>query len=84
MEGYRLGKPVVISNSKYMGARDYFGDKAIYFDDSSYEEFKKTIKQTWDNTPKLDVAECRNHTDKFTKENMVSKMIEQMKELKNG
>ena len=84
LEGYRLGKPVVISNSKYMGARDYFGDKAIYFDDSSYEEFKKTIKQTWDNTPKLDVTECRNHTDKFTKENMVSKMIEQMKELKNG
>jgi len=80
LEGYNLGKPVVISDSLYMGARDYFGDKAIYFEDDSYESFKNTIKRTWENTPKLDRVECKKFiSDNVpTIENMVQTMICQM------
>lgn len=83
LEGYRLGKPVVVSDSKYMGARDYFGAKAIYFNDNSYEDFKNTIKRVWENTPKLDVEECEKFCKtRSTKEQMTDIMIERLKRLK--
>lgn len=31
MEAYRLGKPVLISDSEWNGGRDYFGERAVYF-----------------------------------------------------
>jgi len=83
MEAYRLGKPVVVSDSKYMGARDYFGERAIYFDDSSYDKFKNTIKEVWENTPKLDRKDCSNFidTNNPSLEHMVEKMVERLKAL---
>jgi glycosyltransferase involved in cell wall biosynthesis len=81
IEGYKLGKPVVVSNSKYMGARDYFGDRAIYFNDNSYIDFKNVINEIWNNTPKLSVTECREFTDQYTVDKMVSKMIERLNNL---
>lgn len=84
LEGYRLGKPVVISNSKYQGARDYLRDKAIYFDDNSYDDFKRVIKETWENTPVLDVKECKNYTNTLPSiEDMVNNMIKRLEVLKN-
>lgn len=79
LEAYRLGKPVLISDSKYMGARDYFGDKAFYFEDGNYENFKSKLKDLWDNTPSLDIEKCREYTDTFSIEAMVSKMIERLR-----
>ena len=83
MEGYRLGKPVVTSDSKYMGARDYFGEKAIYFDDNSYENFKDTIKEVWENTPRLSRKECTEFIDTHNPslEEMVTAMVERLKVL---
>ena len=83
IEAHNLGKPVVISDSKYMGARDYLGDRAIYFKDGDFEDFKRVITETYKNPPKLDKAEC----EKWVKENipsleqMVSEMISRMKNL---
>ena len=85
LEGHRLGKPVVISDSKYMGAKDYLGDRAIYFNDDSYDDFKRVIKETWENTPKLDVEDCRKYVDSLpSKEDMVDNMINRFRVLKNG
>lgn len=42
IEGYNLGKDVLICDSPYMGAKDYFGDRAYYFD-PTYESFKKEL-----------------------------------------
>ena len=84
LEGYRLGKPVVVSDSIYMGARDYFGDKAIYFKDNDYEHFKQTIKDTWDATPVLDLKECVEFTNQFNVEAMVDQMIERLECLKSS
>ena len=82
LEGHRLGKPVVISDSKYMGARDYFGDRAIYFNDNSYEDFKKTIKGVWENTPVLDREECIKLADTIPSvDGLVDKMISRLNEL---
>ena len=82
LEGYRLGKPVVITDSPYMGGRDYLQDKAIYFNDSSYEDFKSVIKETWENTPVLDLDECVKFTDQHPSlDQMVDNMIDRLKAL---
>jgi hypothetical protein len=83
LEGYRLGKPVVVSDSRYMGARDYFNDRAIYFNDSSYTDFKETIMKTWENTPILDRSDCVEFTNRYSVTNMVAEMFSRLKELKN-
>jgi glycosyltransferase involved in cell wall biosynthesis len=59
IEGTYLGKPCLVSDSPYCGARDYLGDRAWYFKHDSYEDLKKKIKELWDNTPQLDVKECQ-------------------------
>ena len=85
LEGYKLGKVSVVSDSPYEGARDYLGDRAIYFDDNSYEDFKRVIKETWDNTPTLNRKECEEFCDAHpTKEDMVDQMIERLQSLKEG
>ena len=44
MEGYRLGKPVLLSNSEWNGGRDYFGDRAHYFIHGNEVDFKRALK----------------------------------------
>ena len=83
LEGYRLGKPSVVSDSPYEGVKDYLGDKAIYFDDNSYEDFKRVIKETWENPPHLDLKECEAYCDTHpTLEETVDVMIARMLALK--
>jgi len=83
LEGYKLGKPSVVSDSPYEGAKDYLGDKAIYFDDNSYEDFKRVIKETWENPPQLDLKECEAYCDTHpTLEETVDVMIARMQILK--
>tara|TARA_R110000744_G_scaffold30145_1_gene71502 strand:- start:5944 stop:6807 length:864 start_codon:yes stop_codon:yes gene_type:complete len=83
LEGLKHGKPAVASNSEYEGAIDYLGHLGIYFNDGSYEDFKQTIKETWENTPKLDIEECRNYCKSHvSKEEYVDNMISRMEALK--
>tara|TARA_R110000851_G_scaffold325460_1_gene493429 strand:- start:2061 stop:2936 length:876 start_codon:yes stop_codon:yes gene_type:complete len=82
LEGYNLGKVSVVSDSPYEGVRDYLGDRAIYFNDDSYEDFKATIKDVWDNTPVLDRKECEDFCRQHvTLDQMVDQMIERLEEL---
>ena len=83
MEGLNMGKPSIVSDSKYMGAIDYLGDLGIYFDDTSYENLKQTIKETWENPPVLDLNKCKEHCAAHPSiEDNVDFMIERMKILK--
>ena len=83
LEGYNLGKVSVVSDSPYEGVRDYLGDRAIYFDDNSYEDFKRVIKETWENTPKPDLNECRDFCKQHpTLEQNVDAIIDRLKLLK--
>lgn len=79
IEGYNLGKVSVVSDSPYEGVRDYLGDKAIYFNDNSYEDFKSVIKETWENTPVLNIKECREFCKNHPSlDDMVSAMVERL------
>ena len=40
LEGFNIGKPVLVCDSPYLGAKDYFGDNAFYFKNGDYEDLK--------------------------------------------
>jgi len=79
IEGHKYGKPVLISDSPYMGAQDYFGDRAEYFKHDDYNAFKKKIEDLWENTPVLNRKECEDFVQQYTIERMVDKMQERLK-----
>lgn len=45
LEAYYLGKPCLISDSEWNGAKDYFGNRAMYFHGKSYDDFKYALQQ---------------------------------------
>lgn len=59
LEGYYHGKPVLLSNSEFHGGRDYFGQRARYFQHGDVEDFKRQLQDMYHNPPVLDRAECR-------------------------
>lgn len=79
LEGYRLGKPVLVSDSKYMGARDYFGNNANYFKHDDYDDFKKKIIYLWNERPTLNIEHCINFTNQYQLNIMVEQMIDRLK-----
>lgn len=80
IEGYRLGKQVLVSDSPYMGARDYFGERANYFQYYSYPHFKNMLIKMWRNREELDIVECRKFTDQYRVEVMAEKICDRLEE----
>jgi len=82
MEGYYLGKPVVVCDSPYMGTLDYFGNRAIYYK-PTYESMKEVIKNTWNNTPILDRENCKKYAlENFIPEIMAKEIAARLRYLK--
>lgn len=49
MEGLNLGKVSLVSDSPYMGARDYLGKTATYFKHDSFEDLLDKMEFMWKN-----------------------------------
>jgi|TARA_R100001530_G_scaffold127734_1_gene97063 hypothetical protein len=81
LEAYNLGKPVLVSNSPYMGARDYFGDKAEYFDYAYIADLKKQLRKMWNFPRKLDKIKCREFCNQFTPQVMAKAIHNRLKEI---
>ncbi len=80
LEGLNLGKVSVISDSSYQGAQDYLGNKAVYFDDNNYDDFKNVMKEMWENTPSLDIKKCKAFCNSHpTIEDNVEYMIKRLR-----
>lgn len=58
LEGYALGKPVLLSDSEYHGGRDYFGGRATYFRWDDPSDLKDKLTQLWDSPTVLDRDDC--------------------------
>ena len=80
LEGYYHGKPCIISDSPYMGAKEYLGDKAIYFKHNDFEDFERVVVDTWNNTPKLNPKQTKNSFNHLKLDKMVGKMILRLRE----
>jgi glycosyltransferase involved in cell wall biosynthesis len=73
IEGMTVGKPVLFSDSKYMGAEDYLGEYAVKFKHDDYGDFKSKISELWEDTPV--VALDDSFIDQFKPEVMVSNLL---------
>ena len=78
MEGLQLGKPSLVSNSPYMGAVDYLGDKGYYFQYDDFEDLKKQMKMLWETRPKVD---AKTHMEEFSYQNMAKNLCEAIQNL---
>ena len=83
MEGYYLGKPCLISNSHWNGARDYMGSLpgVRYFEHGNIQDFKNKLIEMYENPPKLDRESCRNFIiNNFSDKEMVDDMLARIRE----
>ncbi len=77
MEAYYHGKPVLINDSKWNGAKDYFGDRAAYFDGT--ENGLKMMLQLWHNNPPTVSPDHKEYiTTNFSDQQMCLDMLERI------
>lgn len=75
VEGLWLGKPSLISNSPYMGGKDYVGKFCTTFQYDSYDDFKAKMKKMWEHTPVVDIAKARNFVEKHLSYKVMAKKL---------
>jgi hypothetical protein len=83
IEGHRHGKPVMFSDSPYMGANDYFGDRATTFQRHNYEDFKNKLETSFYSPVEHDVDECIEFTNQYQIDNVIKIITERMEFLIN-
>lgn len=83
LEGYYLGKHCLINNSKYNGAKEYFGIRASYFGDredksNNYDYFKLALESNY-HSPRQ-VAKDRKQwvIDNYSEEVMLNNIIKRI------
>lgn len=85
MEGLWNGKPSLVSNSPYMGAKDYLGEFGNYFDYEDYDDLKRKLLEMFDNPPEIDVKLSQRYiSQNFSPESMAKSVEEHLCELKNS
>ena len=80
IEAYNCGKPVLISDSRMLGANDFFGDRAFRYKYWSYEDLLKQIKYLWENRPNLDINDCKEFCKQFNPEAMAKRIYKRLNE----
>ena len=60
-EGLYLGKPSLVSDSPYMGAKDYLGEFGTYFKHDDFEDLKEKMKEMWGQRKKLSTDLSRRY-----------------------
>lgn len=82
LEGYNLGKEILVCDTPYEGAKDYFGPRANYFE-PTYESLVSQLQLLWDqrytfpSRPLEDKQEfCQEFTAKAFAERLHNKFLE--------
>jgi glycosyltransferase involved in cell wall biosynthesis len=63
-EGLWLGKTSLVSNSPFMGARDYLGDFGHYFQYDDFDDLVLKMKHMWDERPIVNKVRAREWMDR--------------------
>ena len=80
LEGYYHGKPCLISDSPWHGGRDYFGDRATYFDHTSYKNFKIKLQNMYIDPPLPHPDQAKTYVvDNFSDKRMINEMLGRLK-----
>jgi hypothetical protein len=84
MEGLWNGKVSLVSDSPYMGARDYIGDLGYYFKYDDYKDLKRMLKKLWDERPTVSIEEARKYMEYYSHREFAKRLINNFNEvLKN-
>lgn len=63
-EGLWLGKPSLVSDAPYQGAKSYLGEFGTYFKHGDYDDFKREFERMWTERPKIDIIKARKYMEK--------------------
>lgn len=81
MEGLYNGKVSLVSDSPYMGARNYLKDLGYYFRYDDFDDLKKVIAKLWEERPTIELSTARRHCKYFTHEAFVGRMNSEITKL---
>ena len=80
LEGYYHGKDVLISDSKFSGAREIFQDRGVYFRGDYREDLKAQIKHLYNrDKPEIDIKERRKFCERYLIDNVSKEIFENIK-----
>lgn len=80
-EGAALGKPILASNSPYIGARDYFGDTIAYYQHDDFEDLKRKIVAMSEGKLKTDVEGAKKRILSMDVDWFAKKVDKRLKQL---
>jgi len=78
IEGLWNGKPSLISDSPYMGGKDYLGEFGFYFKHDDFEDLKIQLRKLFDNPPKIDIVKARQYIIKNFSHAVMAKRLEEV------
>lgn len=78
LEGYYLGKPCLITDSEWNGARDYFGNRATYFRHGSMQDFKHWLRWMWECKPSVQPDHRQWVVQHYSSQRMLRNMLERI------
>lgn len=78
MEGLYNGKVSLVSNSPYMGAKNYIGKWGRYFQYDDFNSLKEKIKELWLERPVINKYYIRDYCKYFTHDAFVGRMKEKI------
>jgi len=78
MEGLYLGKPSLVSDSPYMGAKDYLGEFGIYFKHDSFADLVEKMKNLWENRINYRELPKKYIAKNFSYDQMAKKMHDEI------
>tara|TARA_R100000231_G_C5321895_1_gene163697 strand:+ start:179 stop:1063 length:885 start_codon:yes stop_codon:yes gene_type:complete len=82
LEGYYHGKNVLLSDSKYQGGKDYFGDRAFYFKDGDLSDFIDKVDMLHKKSKDpVDLQDRRSFCKIYSKSAMATRVINALKEI---
>lgn len=80
MEGLWLGKPSLVSDSPYQGARDYVGKYGTYFKYDDFDDLVAKMKDMWEMPSFFDLSNVREYMRKeFTYDAMAKNLHENIR-----
>lgn len=81
LEGYYLGKPVLLSDSPWQGGGEYMGNRAEYFKHDDFEDLKRKIKDMWESPRSLPADHKEWVKTNFSEERMAQNIHERLQHL---
>lgn len=79
LEGYALGKPCLVSDSEWNGARDYLGDRAYYFKAGNITSMRNELHELYLNhsppSPETVEQQLKWVKETYSHERMINDMV---------